>query len=302
LDGRRVSISPANDAFKDGRAVLECVGILVLQCSVQIELPDGYSAIRALVAATVAISDHPHLQVSSPDSHERIVAVPRIAEPDKTARGQIRQIYTMRIPDTSHTSRQGGGRMIRQAIRRAWAMVAVLILLAPASVTAQMPDPSAGAALELAQLRSANVSQLRYDMTLVVPRELSRPVTGTTVIRLRLADASRPLVIDFDAECAAEATITANGIAVPTRVGNGHLVIPTAAGREHTAHRFSRGRCVAEPQRRLPQHAVRARTGAACNALFRPARRQGSVDHHAATPGTVAIGLERCRAGATQER
>ena len=119
--------------------------------------------------------------------------------------------------------------MIRQLMQRRWELVAVMLLLAPACGSAQMPDPATGVALELAQQRSANVSQLRYDLTLAVPIELSRPVTGSTVIRFRLADASRPLVIDFDAEGAAEANITANGEAVPTRVVNGHLVISPAA-------------------------------------------------------------------------
>jgi aminopeptidase N len=112
------------------------------------------------------------------------------------------------------------------AMRQNWALLVVMTLLTPAIGRAQTADPAAGVALELAQQRSANVSQLRYELTLVVPLELTRSVTGTTVIRLRLADSSQPLVIDFDAEGAAEATITANGMAVPTRVVNGHLVIP----------------------------------------------------------------------------
>jgi aminopeptidase N len=57
----------------------------------------------------------------------------------------------------------------------------------------------------------------------------AQPVTGTNVLRFHLADPTKPLVIDFDAEGAREANISANGVAVPTRAVNGHLVIPAAA-------------------------------------------------------------------------
>jgi aminopeptidase N len=112
-------------------------------------------------------------------------------------------------------------------MRLAW-MVVVMKLLAPANAQAQIADPAAGVPLELAKARAANVSQLRYDLSLAIPLLPSQPVTGSTVLRFRLADASKPLVIDFDAEGAPEAAITVNGAAAPTRAVNGHLVIPAA--------------------------------------------------------------------------
>jgi len=118
--------------------------------------------------------------------------------------------------------------MIRHAMRRGWMLAVVVNLLATANAAAQSSDPAEGVALELAQARAGNISRLRYDLALAIPQLLTLPVTGSTVIRFRLADASKPLVIDFDAEGAPEATVTANGVVVPTHAVNGHLVIPAA--------------------------------------------------------------------------
>ena len=64
----------------------------------------------------------------------------------------------------------------------------------------------------LAQVRSSNISQLRYELVLSIPDTLAEPVTGTNVLRFRLADPTKPLVIDFDAEGAPHAAVTANGV------------------------------------------------------------------------------------------
>jgi aminopeptidase N len=117
--------------------------------------------------------------------------------------------------------------MMRRAMRLVWILV-VMNLLAPASARAQVSDPAAGVPLDLAKARAANVSRLRYDLALAIPLLPSQPVTGSTVMQFRLADASKPLVIDFDADGAQEATVSANGVVVPTRAVNGHLVIPAA--------------------------------------------------------------------------
>lgn len=90
--------------------------------------------------------------------------------------------------------------MIRRGMRLGWALVAVMLLQPPTDASAQTSEPAAGVALDLAMARAANVSQLRYDLALSIPLLASSPVTGTSVLRFRLADASKPLVIDFEAE------------------------------------------------------------------------------------------------------
>ena len=81
-----------------------------------------------------------------------------------------------------------------------WTLVAVMNVLASAGARAQATEPSAGVSLELATARARNISHLRYDLALSIPATPASPVTGSTVLRFRLADASKPLVIDFDAE------------------------------------------------------------------------------------------------------
>ncbi len=109
-----------------------------------------------------------------------------------------------------------------------WTLVAVMNVLASAGARAQATEPSAGVSLELATARARNISDLRYELALSIPSTPAQPVTGANVLRFQLADATMPLVIDFDAEDAPGATITANGMSVPTRAVNGHLVIPPA--------------------------------------------------------------------------
>ncbi len=118
--------------------------------------------------------------------------------------------------------------MIRCAGRLGAAMVVAATLFGVASAAAESDEPAAGVSLELAKARARNISRLHYELALSIPDTLAQPVTGSNVLRFHLADPTRPLVIDFDAEGAPEAVIVANGVVVPTRAVNGHLVIPAA--------------------------------------------------------------------------
>ena len=118
--------------------------------------------------------------------------------------------------------------MIRHAMRRGCMLAAVVNLLATAMPLRSPRTRPKALHWSWRRRGASNISRLRYDLALAIPRLPAQPVTGSTVMRFRLADASKPLVIDFDAEGAPEATVTANGVVVPTRAVNGHLVIPAA--------------------------------------------------------------------------
>ena len=118
--------------------------------------------------------------------------------------------------------------MIRCTSRLSAALVVAAALFGATSAAAESDELAAGVSLELAKARARNISRLSYELALSIPDTLAQPVTGTNVLRFHLADPARPLVIDFDADGAEEATITANGTVVPTRAVNGHLVIPAA--------------------------------------------------------------------------
>jgi len=123
---------------------------------------------------------------------------------------------------------EGNTEMIRHAKRYGLALGAVMSLLAPAATSAQTSEPDAGVSLDLATARAKNISHLRYELALSIPSTRAQPVTGTTVLRFQLADPSKALVIDFDADGASTATVTTNGVVVPTHAVNGHLVVPPA--------------------------------------------------------------------------
>ncbi len=118
--------------------------------------------------------------------------------------------------------------MIRFAGRFGAVLAVAAAFCGATSSAAESDELAAGVSLQLATARAANISRLDYDLTLSIPDKLAEPVTGTNVLRFRLVDPTRPLVIDFDSASAPEATITANGVAVPTHAVNGHLVIPAA--------------------------------------------------------------------------
>ncbi|MBM4195933.1 MAG: hypothetical protein FJ197_02375 [Gammaproteobacteria bacterium] len=87
------------------------------------------------------------------------------------------------------------------------------------------------AAPQVATARAAAISDLRYELDLSIPASQTEPVTGSNALRFRLSDTAQHVLIDFDADGAASAVVTANGVAVPTRAVNGHLVIAAAVTR-----------------------------------------------------------------------
>jgi aminopeptidase N len=106
------------------------------------------------------------------------------------------------------------------------ALIVGLSCIGAGPAAAQASDPSPGVSLELAQARATTIGELRYELALSIPEALEEPVTGVNVLRFRLADASKPVVVDFDTPSAADVAITANGAPVSVEAMNGHLVIP----------------------------------------------------------------------------
>ena len=114
-----------------------------------------------------------------------------------------------------------------------WCIVDRLAIVAAAwcvtSAGAQTTSPTSGVPLDLARDRARLVSELRYDMALVIPGTKRDPIVGRSVMRFRLADATRPLVLDFDPEHSRSSEIRSNGTPVRGEAVNGHLVVPASA-------------------------------------------------------------------------
>jgi aminopeptidase N len=114
-------------------------------------------------------------------------------------------------------------------------MVARVLLLVGAMigaaipVTAQTATPAPGIPLDVATRRAAIVRDLRYELSLVIPREQAAPITGTMIARFALGDASQPLVLDFAPGAASVKSVRVGGTAVAATFPQDHIVLPASA-------------------------------------------------------------------------
>ena len=115
-----------------------------------------------------------------------------------------------------------------------WIIVAAVALCLPAvlwltqrmgSRIVTVTPPDAGISHTLASERAANISTVRYTLSLRIPSKKAEPVLGTVTIRLVLANRV-PLILDFAQPAEKVSSITANGHTVAVRSEQGHLVVP----------------------------------------------------------------------------
>ncbi len=94
-----------------------------------------------------------------------------------------------------------------------------------------------GISRELARLRAATLSDVRYDFRLTVPPAADEPVTGELVLRFRRSDPDdRPVVLDFVEPGARIRGVTVDGDSVAPTFRADHAVFPAdafATGGEH---------------------------------------------------------------------
>jgi len=118
--------------------------------------------------------------------------------------------------------------MLGTRLRRA-RLVAVgmgCALFAAVGAWPQVADPAPGVARALAQERAGRVSDLRYELRLSIPPQKDQPISGRNVLKFRLAQADRPLALDFDPDRPQPLSVVSNGQPSETRSVNGHLIIP----------------------------------------------------------------------------
>ena len=108
-----------------------------------------------------------------------------------------------------------------------WLLGAFLVCAGTA--WAQTSSPAAGVSLDVAASRVAVISDLRYHLTLNVPKALAEPIAGTTRITFDRRDNTTPLVIDFETSRDHVKSVQANGAAAAFEYVNGHIVVPTTA-------------------------------------------------------------------------
>lgn len=109
------------------------------------------------------------------------------------------------------------------------ALPALLLILTASPLFAQTSTPDSGVPLDVATRRAANISALRYELSLSVPEALTSPLTGVETIRFALKDATAPLVIDFETSREHITSVEANGKPATFTYINGHIVVPPAS-------------------------------------------------------------------------
>ena len=110
----------------------------------------------------------------------------------------------------------------------------LLVLLAFSTMQSPTPadvPPARGITLTLAEERVRRVSDLRYDLALTIPQTMSEPITGRVAISFRLADASRPLALDFSRPGRITRAVRGTTLEAVTVVDD-HLVVPASDLRE----------------------------------------------------------------------
>src|SRR5688500_17305261 len=117
--------------------------------------------------------------------------------------------------------------MIRGLRLAAWGLVFLISAGVPTAAQTMTPDP--GVPLDVATARAANVSNLRYDLSLSIPAAIGTPLTGSTTIRLTVKDAAQPLVIDFETSREHVKSVAANGRPADFSYVNGHIVVAPAS-------------------------------------------------------------------------
>lgn len=91
------------------------------------------------------------------------------------------------------------------------------------------PDTAPGVSWELAAQRAERLSELRYEVNLVIPASLNERIRGRETLRFDLSDASQPLVIDFHEPSESVLSVRSDSAAIDFDIVNDHIVIPAEA-------------------------------------------------------------------------
>jgi aminopeptidase N len=109
-------------------------------------------------------------------------------------------------------------------------LLAIAVVATTLTTQSTADPPPRGISERLARERAAQLRDLRYDLTFLIPDELTQPVQGRAVVRVSLA-APQPLVLDFAQPRDRVRSVRVGGADVAFEVRDGHLTIPASAMR-----------------------------------------------------------------------
>src|SRR5262245_35609312 len=111
-------------------------------------------------------------------------------------------------------------------MRASLLLLTIVTVACGSSSSAPMPpDPQPGVGAELAAQRAAAISDLRYALSLTIPRDAKLPLSGQGSIGFSLKDSTAPLVIDFAPGADHLSSVSIGGKAATYKAMNGHIVI-----------------------------------------------------------------------------
>ncbi len=88
------------------------------------------------------------------------------------------------------------------------------------------PDISPGVSWKLASHRHERLSEISYDISLVIPADLDQRIAGRVTLTFRFGLTGTPLVIDFAESPESVKSVRVGGADVPYELLNEHIVIP----------------------------------------------------------------------------
>ncbi len=109
-------------------------------------------------------------------------------------------------------------------MKKAPALIPILLL--STGCGPESPDTSPGVSWELAEHRRERISDIRYGLTLSIPRAIDERIRGVESIHFALSDNHTPIVLDFRADPADIIQVYAFNDSVDFEVVNDHIVIP----------------------------------------------------------------------------
>jgi aminopeptidase N len=113
-------------------------------------------------------------------------------------------------------------------------LASLLLLLALSTMQSPTPadmPPGRGIPLTLAEERVRRISDLRYDLELTVPEQVTEAIAGRIAITFLLKDPARPLALDFTEPGRITRAVRGTAMAAMTIVED-HIVIPASDLRE----------------------------------------------------------------------
>ena len=112
---------------------------------------------------------------------------------------------------------------------RILSLVIIFISITLFSCDFNQVEVEPGVSLELAKYRKASITDIKYDLFFIIPKDLETPITGKETIEFNLGNTFQDLQLDFRESGDKISGLLVNGEEVYYSIGLEHIVIPKTA-------------------------------------------------------------------------